>query len=87
VQCITGKLNAPCNAPTELVDPLTQSPTHTCVARPLSPLADILLQVMNISPTPITIYKGAKLATMVPEYSVISISDTPSLVTRNGTPI
>ena len=89
VQFITGKLNAPCNATSGLVDPLTRSPMHICVARSLSPLAngsDILLQVMNISPTPVTIYKGTKLATMVPEHSVMLVSHSTSLVTDTATP-
>ena len=83
---ITGKLNAPCNATSGLVDPLTRSPTHICVACSLSSLAngiDILLQVMNISLIPVTIYKGTKLATMVPEHSV---SHTTSVVTGTETP-
>ena len=49
----------------------------------MSPLAngtDILLQVMNISPTPVTIYKGTKLAKVIPEYSVMLVSDTTPLV-------
>ena len=90
VQFITGKLNAPCNATSGLVDPLTRSPTHICVARSLSSLAngsDILLQVMNISPTPVIIYKGTKLATMVPEHSVMLVSHTTCVVTSTETPI
>ena len=85
-QFITGKLNAPCNATSGLVDPLTRSPTHICVARSLSSLAngsDILLQVMNI---PVTIYKGTKLVTMVPEHSVMLVSHTTSVVTGTETP-
>ena len=58
--------NALCNTTSGLVDPLTQT-MHICVAHsPLANGSDILLQVMNISPTPVTIYKGTKLATMVP---------------------
>ena len=59
VQFITGKLNAPCNVISGLVDPLMRSLAHICVACSLSPLANgnnILLQMMNISPTPVTIY-------------------------------
>ena len=77
VKFITGKLSTPCHAYSGLVDPLSRSPMHICVARSLSPLAngsDILLQVMNISSTPVTIYKGTKLATMVPEHGVMLVS-------------
>ena len=40
VQFITGKLNSPCNATSGLVDPFTRSPTHICVSRSLSSLAN-----------------------------------------------
>ena len=88
VQFIAGKLNVPCNATSALVDPLARSPTHICVAHSLSPLTnntDILLQVMNISPTPVTIYKGTKLATMTPEHDVMLISHTTSPTDDNST--
>ena len=35
---------------------------------------------MNISPTPVTIYKGTKLAKTIPEHSVMLVSDTTPLV-------
>ena len=90
VQFLTGKPNAPCNATSGLVDPLTQSPKHICVARSLSPFAngsDILLQVMNISPTPVTIYKGTNMATMVPEHSVMLVSHSTFPVTETAAPM
>ena len=70
VQFITGKLIVPCDETSALVDPSTQSLMHIGVARSMSPLAngmDIPLQVMNISPTPVTIYKGTKLAKAISE--------------------
>ena len=70
VQFITGKLIVPCDETSALVDPSTQSLMHIGVAWSMSPLAngtDILLQVMNISPTPVTIYKGTKLAKAISE--------------------
>ena len=88
MKLITGKLDTPCHANSGLVDLLTQSPMHICVARSLSPLAngsDILLQVMNISPTPVTIYKGTKLATMLPEHGIMLVSHSTSVVTNPTT--
>ena len=70
VQFITGKLIVPCDETSALVDQSTQSLMHIGVAWSMSPLAngtDILLQVMNISPTPVTIYKGTKLAKAISE--------------------
>ena len=83
---VAGKLNTPCNATSALVDPLARSPTYICVARSLSPLintTDILLQVMNISSTPVTIYKGTKLATMTPEHNVMLLSHTTAVIDDN----
>ena len=83
VQFLAGKLNTPCNATSALVDPLARSPTH---ARSLSPLintTDILLQVMNISPIPVIVYKGTKLATMTPEHNVMLLSHTTAVIDDN----
>ena len=41
---------------------------------------------MNISPTPVAIYKGTKLATMVPEHSVMLVSHNTPPITDNATP-
>ena len=88
VEFITGKLNVPCDATSALVDPSTQSLMHIGVARSMSPLSNgtyIPLQVMNISPTPVTIYKGTKLAKAIPEYSVMLVSDITLLVSDTAT--
>ena len=53
-----------------LVEPSTKLPNHVCLAHSLTLLTnstDVVLQVLNISSTPITIYKGMKLATATPE--------------------
>ena len=78
VQFITGKLSSTCEDVTAvLVEPSTKLPTHMCLACSSSPLtngADVVLQVLNNSPTPITIYKGMKLATATPEQCVLLVS-------------
>ena len=60
-----------------LVEPSTKLPTHVCLARSLGPLtngADVVLQVLNISLTPITIYKGMKLAMATLKQCVLLVS-------------
>ena len=56
------KLSLTCeNVTAVLVEPSTKLSNHLCLAHSLSPLtngADVVLQVMNISPTPVTVYKG-----------------------------
>ena len=57
-----------------LVEPSTKFPTHMCLPRSLSPLmnsADVRLQVLDISPNPITIYKDMQLVTATLEQSVL----------------
>ena len=66
-----------------LVEPSSKLPSHLCLARSLSPLlnqTEVILQVMNTSPTPLTIYKGMKLGTATLRYNILSISDADSLV-------
>ena len=85
VQFITRKLNTFCNVTRGLLDPLTHSPTHICVAWSLNPVvngSDILLQVVNIT---VTIYKDTRVAMMVPEHGVMLISHSTSLVTSTNT--
>ena len=41
---------------------------------------------MNISPTPVTIYKGTKLATTTPEHNVMLLSDTAPPTPDKSTP-
>ena len=78
VQLITGKLCSTCEDVTAvLVEPSTKFPTHMCLARSLGPLtngADVVLQVLNISLTPITIYKGMKLAMATLKQCVLLVS-------------
>ena len=53
-----------------------------CLARSLSPLtngADVVLQVLNISPIPITIYKGMMLAMATPEQCVLLVSPADAI--------
>ena len=44
---------------------------------------EVILQVMNVSPTPTTLYKGMKLALAMPEQSVLLVSQNTSPIHRN----
>ena len=36
---------------------------------------EVILQVMNVSPKPVTIYKGMKLGETTPRYNVMLVED------------
>ena len=84
IQLIVGLIHSEDSAVSNvLVEPLSKLPNHLCLARSLSPLlnqTEVILQVMNTSPTPLTIYKGMKLGTATPGYNILSISNADSLV-------
>ena len=53
-------------------------PTNLCIARTLSPVTlgkEVILQVMNIRPTPITIHKGIKVGEATPRHNVMLVDD------------
>ena len=61
------------------MEPVSSAPTtNLCIARSLSPVTsgkEVILQVMNISPRPITIYKGMKLGEATPRHNVMLVDD------------
>ena len=60
----------------EPLDKVSRS-IHLGVARCLSTLnndSEVVLQVMNVDPTPITLYKGMRLATALPEREILTIN-------------
>ena len=49
------------------------SPRNLCITQTLNPVSsgkEIIIQAMNISPTPVTVYEGMKLGEAVPRHSV-----------------
>ena len=80
IQLIQGELKEEysrfCKA---LVEPMScVPPMNLCIARTLSPVMsgkEVVLQVMNISPTPTTIYKGMKLGEATSRHSVMLVDD------------
>ena len=72
VQLIQGELHGHFGECEEaLMEPeMGTLPTHVCVARTLSQVTsgkEVILQVMNTCPTPVTVYKGMKLGEAIPD--------------------
>ena len=88
VQLILGQINPSDYIDSSvLVEPSSKLPSHLCLARSLSPLlnhTEVILQVMNTSPTPLTIYKGMKLATATLRHNILSISEMGPHVCENS---
>ena len=80
IQLITGRIEGQhTNVANVLVEPLGEisNSVHFCVARCLSALSnnsEVILQVMNVGPMPITVYKGMHLATALPEREILTIN-------------
>lgn len=73
VQLIAGQLDNPHgDIAVMLVEPLLHFPDHLCVGCSLSSVfrSQVAIQIMNISPSPIKIYKGIKLGTATPEQNI-----------------
>ena len=68
-----------------LAEPATvRLPKHLCVARSLGKVSSnvlVLIQVMNVSPTAVTVYKGTTctLAEFVPQRNIALVNDSVSL--------
>ena len=80
VQLIRGKLKGdPSQFDEALVEPSNSSlPKNLCIARSLSqvlPGKEIVMQVMNISPTPVTVYKGMRLGEAIPRRSILLVDN------------
>ena len=82
MQLVTGMLDSSLtDINNVLVEPSKGLPTHLCLARSLSPVhncTDVMLQLMNISQTLVTVYKGMKLASAIPERNVLLVSQDAS---------
>ena len=86
IQLIQGELKEEYSSFCEaLVEPMScVPPMNLCIARTLSPVMlgkEVVLQVMNVSPTPITIYKGMKLGEATPRHNVMLVDDNINNVT------
>jgi transposase InsO family protein len=85
IQLIQGELQGEYDSFCEaLVEPTSGAPpTNLCIARTLTPVQsgkEVIVQVMNVSPTPVTIYKGMKLGEAIPRHHVLMVNDGVSEV-------
>ena len=77
VMLLDAVLSASCNAMSVmLVQPLLNLPSHLYVARSLSHVHNnqATIQVMNISPSPVNLFKGMKLGVVTPEQNILFVS-------------
>ena len=86
IQLIQGELKGDCtNFSEKLIEPMSGAPpTNVCVARSLSPVLsgkEVILQVMNISPTLVTIFKGMRLGEAIPRHSLLLMDNMKDIVT------
>eukprot|EP00731_Ephydatia_muelleri_P037796 Em0565g3a len=66
-----------------LIEPATVLPKHLCVARSLGRVlseGSILVQVMNVSPTAVKVYKGIQLGQFVPQRNLILMESNVATV-------
>ena len=80
IQLIQGELKEEYSSFCEkLLELMSSAPlVNLCIAKTLSPVTsgeEVVLQVMNVSPTPITIYKGMKLGEASPRHNVMLVDD------------
>ena len=84
IQLIHGELQGEYDVCEALVEPASVAPpTNLCIARTLTPVRsgkEVILQVMNVSPTPVTIYKGMKLGEAIPRHHVLMVNDRENKV-------
>ena len=77
VMLLDTVLSSSCNAiSVMLVEPILNLPNHLRVARSLSRVHDnqVTIQVMNISPSPVKLFKGMKLGVVTPEQNILFVS-------------
>ena len=80
IQLIQGELQGEYDSVCEaLVEPASVAPpTNLCIAQTLTPVRsgkEVILQVMNVCPTPVIIYKGMKLGEAIPRHHVLMVND------------
>ena len=86
IQLIQGELKEEYSSFCEaLVEPMScVPPTYLCIVRTFSPVMsgkEVVLQVMNVSPTQITIYKSMRLGEATPRHNVMLVDDNINNVT------
>ena len=78
IQLIVGQLENPSgDNSVMLVEPISNLPDQLYVGRSLSSVCSnqLQIQIMNISPSPVKVYKGIKLGTVIPSTGVLLVPD------------
>ena len=83
IQVLIGKMD-PIHADGSmvLIEPISSLPDYLYVACSLGLVENgqVAIQVMNISPSPVRIFKGMRLGTTTPEHSILMVSQQESSV-------
>ena len=80
ITCKAGEFNRFVNSGEGLVEPsdtIGNLPKHLCVARSLATITPdnmVIVQVMNVSPSPVKVYRGMKLGQITPRESILIIN-------------
>ena len=81
VMLLDAVLSTSCDATSVmLIEPVLNLPNYLHVARSLSSIHDnqVTIQIMNISPSPIKLFKGMKLGIVTPEQNIFFVSEDES---------
>ena len=79
IQLITCKINGCLSDVAGFIEPSNTTaglPKHVCVARSLSkvmPNNEVILQIMNVSPSPVKMYKGMRLGCITPVQNILVV--------------
>ena len=63
-----------------LIEPISPLPDHLYVACSLGLVENgqVAIQVMNVSPSPVRVFKGMRLGTATPEHNILLVSQQES---------
>ena len=70
-----------------LIEPVASLPKHLCVARSLGRVSfrgSILVQMMNVSPAVVNVYKGTQLGQFVPQRNITLMESDIAAVSSSG---
>ena len=80
ITCKAREFNHFVNSGEGLVEPsdtIGNLPKHMCVARSLATIIPdnmVIVQILNVSPSPVKVYRGMKLGHIIPRESILIIN-------------
>ena len=81
IQIVMGKVDAThINGSMVLIEPISPLPDHLHVACSLGLIENgqVAIQVMNVSPSPVRVFKGMRLGVVTPEHNILLVSQQES---------